>query len=280
MIKKISSILTLTLAFAFLVSTTAFADDSNTSTSSSNSSGTVTSSTYGNATVTSNTYGNGSLDQIDALYSQLILLRQQEQDLNVQMKTQHDLNASAIKAIQSQLNPDDLSLIKSVSDKNKALLTNNKDLFNQYKNLGIELNNARKMKDEKLVVELRLQLSVVRNQIKPIRDQIDANNASIKDVVQRVNAARKQIKAALDPIKPLEQQMRTLWSNVSAINAQKNQEWKVFNDAVNNGDIGAAASSLSQIVNDKQQIISIKQQIYSLQQQVGTTLNVGGSASK
>jgi hypothetical protein len=266
-IQKISSITVLTLLLSIFVSiTSAFADD------------TSIQSTTGSTTVTSSTY-DGNLGQIDALYNQLLTLRQQEKDLDLQMKVQRDLNISAIKALYAQVSTSDLAQIKTVHDQNKSLHDTNKSLYDQWISLHKQLKGARAAKDEKQSTEILLEINVLKKQLQPIQDQMKANNASIKDVEARVNATRKQIYSVLNPLKSIEIQMRTLWITERSFEAQRNTGWKAFNDSVNNGDMNGAALALNQVVTAKQQILSTKNQIYSLEQQMGTALNVSSSTT-
>lgn len=272
LIQKLSSLTAVALLISLFVAvTSAFADDSSSASSSPTGASSVTSSTY-DTSVTSSTY-DGSMTQIDSLYNQILSLRQQEKDLDVQMKAQHDSNNAAIKALFSQISKSDLDQIKAVQEQNKDLRDANKSLYANWKSLNEQLRNARTAKDEKLVVELRLQINGLKKQLQPIQVQMKANYATIKDVIARVNAARKQIHDELNSIKPLEQQMKTLWSTERSYQAQRIAGWKAFNDAVNNGDTDSAVQALTQIVTAKQQILNTRQQIYSLEQQIGTALN-------
>jgi len=266
-IQKISSLTALTFLLSlFVYITSAFADDTGTQTSSTSG------STTGSTSVTSSTYV-GNLGQIDALYNQLLTLRQQDKDLDVQMKAQHDLNNAAIKALYGQISQSDISQIKVIHDQNKALRDANHSLFDQWNTLIEQWKVAKTAKDEKLTAEVRLKLNELKKQLQPIHDQIKANNATIKNVEARVNATRKQIQVVLNPIKPLEQQMKTLWSTERSYQAQRIAGWKAFNDAVNNGDTDSAVKALTQIVTAKQQILNTREQIYSLEQQIGTALS-------
>jgi hypothetical protein len=263
MIQKISSITAVTLLLSILVSiSSAFADDAVAPASSL----IVTAST-----VTSSTYDD-NLGQFDALYNQILSLRQQDKDLEVQMKAQHDQNSAAIKAINAQVSSNDLAQIKAVRDQNKTLRDANKALYDQWSSLSKKLKNAMAAKDEKLSAEIRLQLNEVKKQLKPIQDQMKANEASIKNQITTVNMARKKIHDLLSPLKPIEQQMKSLWGTEPTLQQQREAGWKAFNDAVKNGDIQGAIQALTQIVTAKQQILETRKQIYSLEQQEGSAL--------
>ncbi|SDN33626.1 hypothetical protein SAMN04487897_102550 [Paenibacillus sp. yr247] len=267
---KLLKVFSLFLAIAILTmgASTAFADDPNTPTSAVP--GTVTN---GDSTVTSVTYATYDVSQIDPLYNQLLNLRQQEKDLDVSMKAQHDTNYGLIKGLYSQVSKEDISKLKAISDQNKVLRETNKPLFIQWNELNHQYQVSRKMKDEKKTVELRLQINALKSQIQPIFAQIKSNEASVKDVRDRVNAERKQINSILGTLKPLQQQETTLWSTIKSTEQQRNGAWKVFNTAVDNGDISAAVQSLAQVVSYKQQIIDLKKQVYTVQQQIGTMLS-------
>jgi chromosome segregation ATPase len=248
---------------------TVFADSS----SQSSSSTSVTTATYGTSTVTSSTYYDGSTSPIDALYNQIIDLRQQEKDLDVTMKAQNDQNTSASKALHATISSDDLAKIKAVQDQNKSLRASNQPMLDQWNLLHKEYRDAQKAKNQKLSIELRLQINGMKTQVQALSTQIKSNEASIKDVKDRVTAAGKKINAVYNLIKPIRQQMTALWNNVRSLEQQKAAAWKVFDTAVNNGDTSGAVQSLTQIVSLKQQIIDAKKQIYTFEQQVGITLS-------
>jgi chromosome segregation ATPase len=242
------------------------------SSSQGSSSTSVTTAANVISTVNSSTY-DGSTSPIDALYNQFIDLRQQDKDLDVTMKAQNDQNRSAGKALHATISSDDIAKIKAVQDQNKSLRASNQPLLVQWNLLHKEYRDAQKAKDQKLSIELRLQINGMKTQVQALSTQIKSNEASIKDVKDRVTAAWKKINAVYNLIKPIRQQMTPLWNNVKSLEQQKAAAWKVFDTAVNNGDTSGAVQSLTQIISLKQQIIDAKKQIYTFEQQVGITLS-------
>jgi glutaredoxin-related protein len=210
------------------------------------------------------------LSQIDALYTKVLDLRKQDAEVYLQIKTAHQENENALKILrEGKKNTVDNGIAKEITEKNKALRDANKEALTQYVELQKKLYNS---KEKKQIAELSLKFNALKEQLKPLFEQLKANEDLIKVKKPEVKFSADAIKTLNAQVKSAYDKIKTLQTKEKEFNQQREAGWKAFSQAVNEGNVTGAGAALTKVVEAKTQILNIKTQILIQVQAAGTAI--------
>ncbi|WP_027417608.1 hypothetical protein [Aneurinibacillus terranovensis] len=213
---------------------------------------------------------NPQVQAIKQIYAQIVQLRQQDKQMDTQLKAQTTKNEDLLKG-QKAAHKDDHSAIKTQL---QSLAQQGKSIRDDLKAQYDLAKAAKKSKDKTALAAIQAKIKDDNNQLKALRSQYQQVLASRKDGVS-------DNKQSFASIHTLWVQEKNQWASIKPLEAKKKSQWDTFRQAMKAKNYAAAATALNQIVELKQQILTSKQQILTTKQSVTAALNViiSGSAT-
>ncbi|WCK54239.1 hypothetical protein PP175_23605 [Aneurinibacillus sp. Ricciae_BoGa-3] len=258
-----------------MVSSSVFADSTNGS-AVTNSSTVITSdasTTGGPATPTAAPFTvsvpktgkavNPQVQAIKQIYAQIVQLRQQDKQIDAQLKDQTAKNESLLKGLSGARKDDNTS----IKVKLQSLAQQGKSIRDDLKAQHDLAKAAKKGKD-------KVALAAITNKIKEDNTRLNALRIQYKQVLASRKDRVSDNKQSFGSVHTLWAQEKTQWASIKPLEVQKKAQWDTFRQAMKGKNYAAAANALEQIVELKQQILMTKQQILATKQSVTAALNV------
>lgn len=198
----------------------------------------------------------------------LVSLQQKDGTITQQNSAIYYENKEAEAKLRARLKQHDADKITQLSQDVVNTKKRYEPLFTLYSSLTKELALARKIKNKELTASVKKQVDTTKIAVTLAKEDIRNKQAKLTAAKKTRDEAVKKVKTKLAEKDPLQVQIKSAKSNVSAIKKRFSTEMKNFNVIVKKKEGAEVLASITKLSTIAGEVVAQKEKIYSLETKV------------
>ncbi|MFD1885543.1 hypothetical protein [Paenibacillus wenxiniae] len=223
---------------------------------------------------------NSAISNIDTLYDSITALERVLELQNVQIRALREQNNAALKAVQERIRKLDTTRLATMKATLKQLENQHAPLLQHYADLGKQIANARKQKNDRLVQSLLLERNRIQAQFVAARTELQNKRTELAAARQASTVRKQQLRNLLQPVQTLKKQITSENKAITSAWKVRTAARKSYHAAVRQGNAVAALVHLTVVYKQLGQIQTSRQNILHWEQQINKTIQTVASRAE
>ncbi|MFF2019617.1 hypothetical protein [Paenibacillus sp. NPDC058177] len=210
--------------------------------------------------------------KMNSLYSELSVLKLQDDNRESHIRSLHYNNEQSLAAIRQQIKEIDLTTVSRLEGEAAKLKQRYQPLFDQYSALNNRIALAKKLKDKDLNAVLKTQADVMKIAVQIARQDIRTKETQLRAAKDARTKKTAAVRKTLSGIDNPQLTIKAQKSVVSALNKRLTADWSDFKAAIRKQNASLTSQSLSSMASQYRQLADAKQKIIESEQKVAAVI--------
>lgn len=188
-------------------------------------------------------------------------LMKQLTELRAEVKTTVEANHKTLTEVKEKLkakagiNEEVVTKLKELAAEAKPLIEEVKQIHQQRVALRSQYKEAVKAKDLEKMKSLKQQMTDLNSKVESIKSKLQTLKTEAAPIREEVKAAKDTRKQLKESLKPSYDQAKAVGETINALQTEKQQLWKSYEENIKSRNYAAAEENLKSIIAKKAQIL-------------------------